>query len=320
MSDFIKELVSSLKKTSTERISNPFYGVFMVTWLVYNWEGVAIMIFSDMKMQERVRFINSAYPFMYILPFCTAVFLTFVLPWCTEKITFFQSKPLSRTSSLLAIRKKRMLISDISVERYRAKKDVAYERYKVGAEKEVQDMKERIILSTERTGELTASLKESQDQVFKLKKEINSLNKVNSELQIEKANSEDLYEKLLKSEEILKGYIAQMEEYKEDRSKLEAELGVLIAHNSDLAKNYPMIFEKKGSNNRLLLKSQAVSALKKVENEKNIESVYPEIELGKTIKESVEEYFKAYPYQKKEVTNSTIDEFLAAHPEVKFNK
>lgn len=320
MSEFIKDIISSLKKTSTERINNPFYGVFIFTWLVYNWEGVAIIIFSDMKMQERVRFINSAYPFMYLLPFCTAVFLTFVLPWCTEKITFFQSKPLSRTSSLLAIRKKRMLISDISVERYRAKKDVAYERYKVGAEKEVQDMKERIILSTERTGELTASLKESQDQVYKLKKELNSLNKVNSDLQIEKAKSEDLYEKLLKSEGVLESYIGQLEEINKGRSKLESELGVLIAHNSDLVKKYPMIFDKPGSDNMLLLKGQAVSALRRIESEKNVKTVYPETELGKSITESVELYLKNHPKQKNEVTSSTVDDFLNAHPEIKFHK
>lgn len=155
MLDFIKELLASLKKTSTERISNPFYGVFIFTWLAFNWEAVAILLFSDLHMQERVRFINSAYPLMYIYPFISSVVLTFILPWCTEKITFFQSKSLSRTSSLLAIRKKKMLTADISVERFRAKKDVAYERYKVGAEKEVQSMKEEITLSTKRTGELT---------------------------------------------------------------------------------------------------------------------------------------------------------------------
>lgn len=155
MLDFIKELLASLKKTSTERISNPLYGVFILTWLAFNWESVAILLFSDLNMQERVRFINSAYPLMHIPPFVASVILTFILPWCTEKITFFQSKSLSRTSSLLAIRKKKMLTADISVERFRAKKDVAYERYKVGAEKEVQSMKEEITLSTKRTGELT---------------------------------------------------------------------------------------------------------------------------------------------------------------------
>lgn len=301
MSDFIKEILSSLKKTSTERISNPFYGVFIVTWLVYNWEGVAIMLFSDMKMQERVRFINSAYPFMYILPFCTAVFLTFVLPWCTEKITFFQSKPLSRTSSLLAIRKKRMLISDISVERYRAKKDVAYERYKVGAEKEVQDMKERIILSTERTGELTASLKESQDQVFKLKKEISSLSKVSGELQIEKAKSEDLKDQLKQNNEMLVSSTLKLEEYRNEYVKLKSEFDELTSHNSQLVTNNPTIFFKKSKDGRLFLKPQ-----------KDEDMIYSQDE--------IDEMNANKKSQSKLSFSQSLDEFMRSNPKLNKDK
>ncbi|WP_313698178.1 hypothetical protein [Pantoea sp.] len=172
MLDFIKELLASLKKTSTERISNPFYGVFIFTWLAFNWEAVAIIFFSDLPMQERVRFINSAYPLMYILPFISAVILTLVLPWCTEKVTYFQSRFLSRTSSLLAIRRKKMLIADISVERFRAKKDVTYDRHKVNAQKEIQDMKEAIITSTERTGELTKELDDAKITIEILNRKI----------------------------------------------------------------------------------------------------------------------------------------------------
>jgi len=177
MLDFIKELFASVKKTSTERISNPFYGVFIFTWLAFNWEAVAILLFSDLHMQERVRFINSAYPLMYIYPFISSVVLTFILPWCTEKITFFQSKSLSRTSSLLAIRKKKMLTADISVERFRAKKDVAYERYKVGAEKEVQSMREEITLSTKRTGELTEQRDDAVSKLAELRVEYTKVKK-----------------------------------------------------------------------------------------------------------------------------------------------
>nr|WP_154927521.1 hypothetical protein [Pantoea agglomerans] len=168
MSNFFSEILQSIKKTSTDRISNPFYGVLIISWLAFNWEAVAILIFSDLKMEERVRFINSAYSLLNIYPFITAIILTFVLPWCTEKVTFFQSKPISRTSTLLAIRKKRMLLADISVERFRAKKDVAYERHKAGEEKQIQDMKAAIISSKETTGQLTAELESARDKIDNL--------------------------------------------------------------------------------------------------------------------------------------------------------
>ncbi|WP_458038792.1 hypothetical protein [Pantoea ananatis] len=183
MSNFFSEILQSLKKTSTERISNPFYGVLIITWLAFNWEAVAILLFSDLKMEERVRFINSAYSLMHFYPFVTAIFLTFLLPWCTEKITYFQSKPIGRTSTLLALRKKKMLLADISVERFRAKKDVAYDRHKVGAEKEVQDMREDIIKSKETTGQLTQELLESKELSSSLLEKIGVSDKENNRLQ-----------------------------------------------------------------------------------------------------------------------------------------
>ncbi|WP_394546899.1 hypothetical protein [Pantoea ananatis] len=183
MSNFFSEILQSLKKTSTERISNPFYGVLIITWLAFNWEAVAILLFSDLKMEERVRFINSAYSLMHLYPFVTAIMLTFLLPWCTEKITYFQSRPIGRTSTLLALRKKKMLIADISVERFRAKKDVAYDRHKVGAEKEVQDMREDIIKSKETTGQLTQELIESKELSSSLYAKIEVSDKENNRLQ-----------------------------------------------------------------------------------------------------------------------------------------
>lgn len=62
-----------------------------------------------------------------------------------------------------------MLTADISVERFRAKKDVAYEKYKVGAQKEMQDMKETIALSAERTGILNKEIEDAHKLIEELK-------------------------------------------------------------------------------------------------------------------------------------------------------
>ena len=207
MSNFFSEIIQSLKKTSTERISNPFYGVLIISWLAFNWEAVAILLFSDLKMEERVRFINSAYSLMHLYPFITAIILTFLLPWCTEKITFFQSKPISRTSTLLAIRKKRMLLADISVERFRAKKDVAYERHKAGEEKQIQEMKAAIISSKETTGQLSA--------------ELDSANGRNETLSLEKRrleiDNEDLKDMLNEKESKIKNLNSTISDIENDR-------------------------------------------------------------------------------------------------------
>lgn len=62
------------------------------------------------------------------------------------------------------------------MERFRAKKDVAYDRYKVGAEKEIQDMKQEISESSIKTGELNNSLLEAQETIKNLKNDLKMAN------------------------------------------------------------------------------------------------------------------------------------------------
>lgn len=177
MWDTIKEIYLSVKKTSTDRIKSPFYGVFILTWLVFNWEPVAVILFSELKMEQRIGFVNAVYPIKVLYPLLTALFLAFLLPIINEKFTFLQSKPISRTAVILAIRRKRALLADISVERYRAKRDVTYDRHVAGAEKEIQDMHEEIVTSKERVGELNAERERLSNEL----KGVNSLLKKTQE-------------------------------------------------------------------------------------------------------------------------------------------
>lgn len=238
MSNFFTEIFQSLKKTSTERISNPFYGVMIITWLAFNWEAMAILLFSDMKMDERVRFINSAYSFMNFYPFITAIILTFLLPWCTEKITFFQSKPISRTSTLLAIRKKKMLLADISVERFRAKKDVAYERHKAGEEKQIQDMREAIISSKETTGQLTEELNTAKQTIEKqqveIRKNINDNIIITNSLSEKDAQLNSLKNFLNSSKEESKILSSKLDSYHSKIEILEKETAAKNSENDKL--------------------------------------------------------------------------------------
>jgi len=172
MWDTIKEIYLSIKKTSTDRIKSPFYGVFILTWLAFNWQPVSILLFSELKMENRIGFINAIYPFKLWLPLGIASLLAYILPIINEKVTFLQSKPISRTAVILAIRKKRALVADISVEKYRAKRDVTYDRHMAGSEKEIQDMREEILTSKERMGQIDAERDSLKESVISLENEL----------------------------------------------------------------------------------------------------------------------------------------------------
>ncbi|EKS6403308.1 hypothetical protein NM534_004166 [Enterobacter hormaechei] len=180
MWDTIKEIYLSVKKTSTDRIKSPFYGVFVLTWLAFNWQPVAVLMFSELKMENRIAYINAIYPFNFIIPLGISACLAYILPIINEKITYLQSRPISRTAILLSIRAKKALVADISLEKYRAKRDVTYERHVAGAEKEIQDMREEIVNSKERVGEMNAALLElnqKNDEINALLQDSNIRNK-----------------------------------------------------------------------------------------------------------------------------------------------
>lgn len=158
MWETIKEIYLSVKKTSTDRIKSPFYGVFILTWVAFNWQPIAIVLFSKLTMENRIGFINAIYPFQLWWPLGVSAVLAYALPFINEKFTYFQSKPISRTAVVLAIRRKRALVADISVEKYRAKRDVTYDRNVAGAEKEIQSMREENLASKKRMGEINAEI------------------------------------------------------------------------------------------------------------------------------------------------------------------
>lgn len=158
MWETIKEIYLSVKKTSTDRIKSPFYGVFILTWVAFNWQPIAIVLFSKLSMENRIGFINAIYPFQLWWPLGVSAVLAYALPFINEKFTYFQSKPISRTAVVLAIRRKRALVADISVEKYRAKRDVTYDRNVAGAEKEIQSMREENLASKKRMGEINAEI------------------------------------------------------------------------------------------------------------------------------------------------------------------
>ncbi|WP_312122940.1 hypothetical protein [Pantoea vagans] len=54
MNSFWGKLISSIRDTSEQRISNPFYGAFLFSWLVFNWKPIAIFFFSDKNIYLKI--------------------------------------------------------------------------------------------------------------------------------------------------------------------------------------------------------------------------------------------------------------------------
>lgn len=183
MLESLKEFTTSTFNTAMNRVKNPAFGAFAISWCAFNWKQILYLFFADNGIYYKIEYIsqNSSWWSVIILPTFSSLVLCVGLPWVNNAITKWQSKPLDNADSIENFKQARMIQRSTRLQRLKAKHDVTYDRVKTGAEKDIQSMKEQITESQARMGELTSERDE-------LRKKINFLNK---EIQNLKSNIED---------------------------------------------------------------------------------------------------------------------------------
>jgi hypothetical protein len=63
----IGEFFLEIYKTSKERLKNRYVGTFIISWVVINWQAVAILILSDLEITRRLEYIYIQYYDRYYL-------------------------------------------------------------------------------------------------------------------------------------------------------------------------------------------------------------------------------------------------------------
>lgn len=185
-----------------ERIKSPIVGAFVFSWLFFNWKTILILLFSDSKVEDKIDIISKyitleslLYPAIFSIVYSLAIpVISVVVEWCLKKVSI--------NSIELAYAKKNIgLIKKKDSEKLRADADIAYERQKTGAEKEIQEMRENITKSKEREGILVKERESAineKNEILKinegLKKETDYLNVALSELRKENSKLKSIVE------------------------------------------------------------------------------------------------------------------------------
>ncbi|EOC1317159.1 hypothetical protein ACI09J_001781 [Cronobacter turicensis] len=211
----IKEALSSAVTTASQRVRNPVFGAFVLSWCAFNWKQILYLFFSDKGIYNKIEYIsaNSNWSFNLLLPVASTLVICVVMPWANNFISWLQAKPLDNNDSIENQRKAKQILRSTRLRRLEAKRDVTYEKVKTGAEKDIQSMKEQILSSQDRMGELTRerdSFREISEQqankIQSLENEILKMNDIISsleegEIDMEKAFKE--YEEIMRQEEII---------------------------------------------------------------------------------------------------------------------
>jgi hypothetical protein len=95
----VDEATQSLKKYLKDKLSSPFYGTFIISWLLWNWKAWYVTFFIDSNLLFQTKgilkidYILSFYPWGYFLnsiyffipPLVSAYLIIFWLPRITRK-------------------------------------------------------------------------------------------------------------------------------------------------------------------------------------------------------------------------------------------
>ncbi|HAU5009443.1 TPA: hypothetical protein NY308_001503 [Proteus mirabilis] len=209
MLDFFKNIINSATDSASDRIKNPLVGAFIFAWIACNWNIVFIMLFSSKNIEEKIGYALDVYSWKYGFwsPVLVAFLYVLFVPIANLLIDIVLKKFV--LLSLHNQHEKKIAILEMKKveEKNRAEVDIAYEKIKTGAEKEIQEIRESITESKEREGQLTQEAEE-------LKKEISTL-KLNSN-ELKKSHNEKL--------ELLNNIIKKLED---ENNKLNNEVNVL---------------------------------------------------------------------------------------------
>lgn len=198
MFESFKELFLSTANTAVHRAKNPVLGAFIMSWCAFNWKSLLYLFFSKSNIIDKISYIsdNSTWKTVMFYPCLSVITICCLLPWVNNIINVWQAKPLDNNDSIENHRKARKIQRETRLQRLLAKKDITYEKVKTGAEKNIQDMKEEIILSKDRMGQLTSELKERETELRAAQARILELSKVIDETTSKLENLEKAHKQL----------------------------------------------------------------------------------------------------------------------------
>ena len=82
----MKDILKSFLEVSKERIKNPIIGTFLISWVAINWRLIAILIFSNNSIENRIDYAEECYVDIstyFIIPLLVTLLYVIVLPYFT---------------------------------------------------------------------------------------------------------------------------------------------------------------------------------------------------------------------------------------------
>ena len=99
MKEFIKSLLSPVE----ERIRNPIIGSFIISFILFNWKPIFIILFySELNILERIFLVEKIYTsfWNYLIPLFFTIAYNWILPYINLLSHMIKKKPIQKINKI----------------------------------------------------------------------------------------------------------------------------------------------------------------------------------------------------------------------------
>lgn len=173
----MKEVLLSIFKASEDRLKNPVFGTFFLSFIAFNWKPVSIFLLSDCQIEERIVLISNNYSAVQTLllyPLLTVIFYNMILPyvmvlieWMTSLSFKLRTQNHYKSKSLVLDEKKKVALAEAELE------DIKSDyKEKADLNKQIRHLKDQIQGKDTYTEQLQQIMKRELDKNEELEKKV----------------------------------------------------------------------------------------------------------------------------------------------------
>lgn len=173
----MKEFIKALFVNATERIKNPLIGTFLISWIVFNWKGILILLFSVNDIETKLTILADKYDNLgnlILYPLLAALGYIFLLPYINLGIDYLLYHSNNKQSERIQKNKLIAIDSQITIALKNIDLETKQQEYR-----EVKMHNKTIDALNDNIFELEKSI---SNEKKKFENDITSLNEVNINL------------------------------------------------------------------------------------------------------------------------------------------
>lgn len=155
------EIIKDLYKTSNSRIKNPIISSFIISFIVYNWKVILILLFANCDVEAKIDHIEKFYSCSgnIFIPIIISIFYIILIPYINNFFDYILKPSKNRKNEYL----KTSLIEDLKIQKEKAKYEREIAEEKAGTS-EINNLKEQLNSLTEEKNKLNELIKDSYNE------------------------------------------------------------------------------------------------------------------------------------------------------------